>query len=70
MSMDVSDMKPLEEMFLRSKNPGVMFFVEGYSEMEMDAWVGEVKRLIGARYQGPEKKLRGNLIVGVGRKVE
>jgi hypothetical protein len=70
MPIDVSDMQPLEDMFLRSKNPGVMYFVEGYSEREMDGWVSEIKRLIVERYPDTPRKLKGSLVVAVGRKME
>ncbi|PVH79749.1 S-adenosyl-L-methionine-dependent methyltransferase [Cadophora sp. DSE1049] len=68
-SMDVSDPKPLVEMFIRGKNPGAMFFVGDYSEAELDAYVKEVLRLILEKYPEAPRQLKGLLIVAVGKKL-
>ncbi|KAK0101021.1 hypothetical protein ONS95_012991 [Cadophora gregata] len=68
-SMDVSDPKPLVDMFVRGKNPGAMFFVGDYSEEELDAYVEELLRLIIGKYPDVPRKLMGLLIVAVGKKL-
>jgi hypothetical protein len=67
--MDVSNPQPLVDTFLRGKNPGAMFFVGDYSEAELDAFVDEVLRLIEERYPELPRKLKGPMIVAVGKKL-
>ncbi|KUJ24604.1 uncharacterized protein LY89DRAFT_679693 [Mollisia scopiformis] len=67
--MDVSDPKPLVDMFIRGKNPGAMFFVADYTEAELDAYVEEVLRLIEEKYPELPRKLKGLMIVAVGKKL-
>ncbi|KAL2067809.1 hypothetical protein VTL71DRAFT_15905 [Oculimacula yallundae] len=67
--MDVSDPSPLVNMFIRGKNPGAMFFVGDYSEAELDAYVEEVLRLIEEKHSALPRKLKGLMIVAVGKKL-
>jgi len=67
--IDVSDPKPFIDGFIRGKNPGVMFFVGDYSEVELDAFVDELLRLIEEKYPGSPRKLRGLMVVAVGKKL-
>jgi hypothetical protein len=67
--MDVSNPKPLVDIFIRGKNPGAMFFVGDYSEAELDAFVDEVLRLIEERHPDLPRNLKGVLIVAVGKKL-
>ncbi|PQE16176.1 methyltransferase family protein [Rutstroemia sp. NJR-2017a BVV2] len=68
-SIDVSDPKPFVDTFIRGKNPGAMFFVGDYSEAELDAFVDFLLGLIGERCKGESKRLRGEAIVAVGKKL-
>lgn len=68
-SIDVSDPKPLVDMFVRGKNPGAMFFVGDYSEAELDAFVEEFLKAIVEKYPVVPRKLKWQLIVTVGKKL-
>ena len=68
-SMDISDPKPIVENFLRAKNPGALFFVEDYSDEELNAFVSEFLRLAEERHPELPRKLTGVLIVAVGKKL-
>jgi hypothetical protein len=67
--MDVSNPKPLVDIFIRGKNPGAMFFVGDYSESELDAFVDEFLRLIEERHPELPRNLKGLMIVAVGKKL-
>ncbi|KAH7310116.1 S-adenosyl-L-methionine-dependent methyltransferase [Rhexocercosporidium sp. MPI-PUGE-AT-0058] len=67
--MDVSNPKPLVDMFIRGKNPGALFFVGDYSEAELDVFVDEVLRLIEESHPNVPRQLRGLMIVAVGKKL-
>ncbi|KAM3089558.1 hypothetical protein ACMFMG_001142 [Clarireedia jacksonii] len=67
--VDVSDPKPFVDSFIRGKNPGSIFFVGDYSETELDEYVDVFLGLVEKKCdQGMEKKLRGEVIMAVGRK--
>ncbi|CZR70003.1 uncharacterized protein PAC_19904 [Phialocephala subalpina] len=67
--MDVSDPKPLVDTFLRGKNPAAIFFVGDYSEAELEAFVDKVLSLIEERHPELPRKLKGLMIVAVGKKL-
>lgn len=67
--IDVTEPKTFVDGFIRSKNPGATFFVGDYSETELDEYVEEVLRLIEQLHPEMQRKLRGLLIVVVGKKV-
>lgn len=66
--IDVSDPKPLIDTFVRGKNPGALFFVGDYSETELDAFIDSFLRLIEEKHPEMPRKLRGVMIVAVGKK--
>ncbi|PQE06298.1 methyltransferase family protein [Rutstroemia sp. NJR-2017a BBW] len=68
--IDVSDPKLFVDTFIRGKNPGAMFFLGDYEEEELDGFVRFMEGLIEekCRERG-QKRLRGEVIVGVGRKL-
>jgi hypothetical protein len=61
--------KLLVDSFIRGKNPGAMFFIGDYSEAEVDAFVDEVLILIEERHPEVPKRLKGLLIVAIGKKL-
>ncbi|RDW91516.1 hypothetical protein BP5796_02681 [Coleophoma crateriformis] len=67
--IDVTNPKPFIDSFLRGKNPGAMFFVGDYSGVELDAFVDEILKLIEERHPGFPRKLKGLMIVAVGKKL-
>ncbi|KAG4433898.1 hypothetical protein IFR05_010617 [Cadophora sp. M221] len=67
--MDVSNPKPLVDVFIRGKNPGAMFFVGDYSEAELDEFVDEVLRLMEEKHPEMPRQLKGLMIVAVGKKM-
>lgn len=67
--MDVSDPKPLVNNFIRAKNPGAMFFINDYSNAELDVFVDEVLRLIEQSHPKLPRKLKGVMIIAVGKKL-
>lgn len=67
--IDVSNPTPFLDNFLRSKNPGAMFFISDYSDAELDAFVDEVSRLIEERHPELPRKLTGRMIIAVGKKL-
>jgi hypothetical protein len=67
--IDVSDPKPFVDSFLRSKNPGAMFFVGDYSEAELNRFVNTILRFIEERHPELPRQLKGLMIVAVGKKL-
>ncbi|KAL5319449.1 hypothetical protein ACEPPN_012503 [Leptodophora sp. 'Broadleaf-Isolate-01'] len=67
--IDVSNPKPLIDVFIRGKNPGAMFFVGDYSEAELGAFVDEVLRLMEKKHPEMPRLLKGLMIVAVGKKL-
>jgi hypothetical protein len=70
-SIDVTDPKAFIDTFVRGKNPGAMFFVGDYSEAELDEFVEFLLGLIEERCRGRglQKRLWGEVIVAVGKKL-
>jgi ubiquinone/menaquinone biosynthesis C-methylase UbiE len=66
--MDVSDPKFLLG-FVRGNNPGVKFFVENYSDVEMDMFVEELLKLVNDKHPEVPRKLKGVNTIVVGKKV-
>ncbi|PQE10634.1 methyltransferase family protein [Rutstroemia sp. NJR-2017a WRK4] len=68
--INVSEPKRFVDSFIRGKNPGAMFFVGDYSEGELDGFVQFMEGLIEekCRERG-EKRLRGEVIVAVGKRL-
>lgn len=67
--LDLSEPKPFMDNFIRGKNPGAMFFIGDYSETEVDAFVDELTRLIEETHPELPRKLKGLLIITVGKKL-
>lgn len=67
--IDVSEPKIFVDGFIRSKNPGAMFFVGDYTEVELDEYVVELVKLVKEKYPEAPRKLKGLLIVAVGKKL-
>lgn len=67
--LDVSEPKMFVDGFIRSKNPGAMFFIGDYSEAEVDEFVLELLRLIEEKHPEMPRNLKGLLIVVVGKKL-
>jgi len=65
----VGDIKTFVDTFVRGKNPGVTFFVGDYSDAELDGFVDELARLIEEMHPETPRKLKGRLIVAVGKKL-
>ena len=66
--LDLSNPKPFVDSFIRGKNPGAMFFVGDYLEAELDVFVDELLRMIEESHPELPRKLKGLMIVAVGKK--
>lgn len=66
--IDVSNPTIFIDGFIRGKNPGAMFFVGDYSDSELEAFVDELLRLIEQSHPALPRKLKGSMIIAVGKK--